>query len=101
MLSKSLDERLKIAEDFRKKSAAANSEKNKEIMDVNIDEINKHIKKHKPEVLIHGHTHRPNIHQHSIDNYKVTRYVLGDWYDKFFILTLRAQKFTILKGKLK
>jgi UDP-2,3-diacylglucosamine hydrolase len=101
MLSKSLDERLKIAEDFRKKSAAANSEKNKEIMDVNIDEINKHIKKYKPEVLIHGHTHRPNIHQHSIDNYKVTRYVLGDWYDKFFILTLRAQKFTILKGKLK
>ena len=37
MLSKSLDERLKIADELRKKSIAANSEKNEEIMDVNIN----------------------------------------------------------------
>ena len=37
MLSKSLDERLKIADELRKKSIEANSEKNEEIMDVNIN----------------------------------------------------------------
>ena len=101
MLSKSLDERLKIADELRKKSIAANSEKNEEIMDVNINEIDKLISDYKPEVIIHGHTHRPNIHSHKINNKQVTRYVLGDWYDKFFVLTLKNNKFSISKGKLK
>lgn len=101
MLSKSLDERLKIAEDFRKKSALANSEKSEEIMDVNLNEVNKLIHKYNPEVIIHGHTHRPNIHNHLVDNNHISRYVLGDWYDKFFILTLKNRRFTITKGKLK
>ena len=31
-------------------------------------------------IVIHGHTHRPGIHQHHIDGYTVTRHVLQDWY---------------------
>lgn len=30
--------------------------------------------------IIHGHTHRPNIHQHYYKNQIITRYVLPDWY---------------------
>ena len=34
-------------------------------------------------------------------NNEVKRYVLGDWYDSFYILSLKDNKFTINKGRLK
>jgi len=97
MLSKSLDERLAIANSLRKKSIDANKEKESDIMDVNINEIENVIKNYMPNIIIHGHTHRPNVHKH--DN--VVRYVLGDWYNSFFILSFDEKKFTIHKGLLK
>ena len=97
MLSKSLDERLAIANSLRKKSIDANKEKESDIMDVNKNEIMNVIKNYMPNIIIHGHTHRPNVHKH--DN--VVRYVLGDWYNSFFILSFDENKFTIHKGLLK
>ena len=97
MLSKSLEERLAIANSLREKSIEANRLKGEEIMDVNNTEIMNIIEKYKPDVIIHGHTHRPNIHRHN----EVIRYVLGDWYNNFFILTYDNDKFYINKGLLK
>ena len=97
MLSKSLEERLAIANSLREKSIEANRLKGEEIMDVNNTEVMNIIEKYKPNVIIHGHTHRPNIHRHN----EVTRYVLGDWYNNFFILTYDNDKFYINKGLLK
>ena len=97
MLSKSLDERLEIANNLRKKSVEANQEKGEDIMDVNEDAVRSLINNYEPDVIIHGHTHRPNIHWHG----NVTRYVLGDWYSNFFILSFDSKKFTINKGSLK
>ncbi len=31
-------------------------------------------------VLIHGHTHRPGIHEHQVNGQTIKRYVLQDWY---------------------
>lgn len=97
MLSKPLDERLMIAETLRKKSKEANMEKGEEIMDVNENEVLSVIEKHGPDIIIHGHTHRPNIHHHN----NVIRYVLGDWYNNFYVLALDDNKFIINKGQLK
>ena len=97
MLSKTLEERLFLADNLRKKSIAAKQEKGEDIMDVNNHEINKIIEEYSPDIIIHGHTHRPNVHSHN----NVTRYVLGDWYDSFYILSLKDNKFTINKGRLK
>ncbi len=97
MLNKPLDERLMIAEALRKKSKEANMEKGEEIMDVNENEVLSVIEKHDPDIIIHGHTHRPNIHHHN----NVIRYVLGDWYNNFYVLTLDDNKFIINKGQLK
>ena len=97
MLSKPLDERLMIAETLRKKSKEANMKKGEEIMDVNENEVLSVIEKHGPDIIIHGHTHRPNIHHHN----NVTRYVLGDWYNNFYVLALDDNKFIINKGQLK
>ena len=97
MLSKSLEERLAIANNLREKSKEANRLKGEEIMDVNNTEVMNIIEKYRPDVIIHGHTHRPNIHRHN----EVIRYVLGDWYKNFFILTYDNDKFYINKGLLK
>jgi len=101
MLSKSLKERLSLAENLRKKSINANAYKNESIMDANINEVNTLIESYKPNIIVHGHTHRPNIHKHNLNQEYIYRYVLGDWYNRFFILSLKNKKFVISKGNLK
>ena len=83
-LSKSLDERLQIAASLRDDSKAATAEKSNEITDVNNEEVIDFVSKHKPDLFIHGHTHRPNIHDISSSK----RIVLGDWDDFGWSLTL-------------
>ena len=101
MLSKSLKERLALAENLRKKSINANAHKNENIMDANINEVDTLIESYKPNIIVHGHTHRPNIHKHNLNQEYIYRYVLGDWYNRFFILSLKNKKFVISKGNLK
>lgn len=33
------------------------------------------------QIIIHGHTHRPNTHTHTFKQQQIMRYVLPDWYD--------------------
>jgi UDP-2,3-diacylglucosamine hydrolase len=41
--------------------------------------------------LIHGHTHRPAIHQFfNIDNTSSQRIVLGDWYSQGSVLQVNS-----------
>lgn len=40
--------------------------------------------------MIHGHTHRPAIHQHWVDGRNCTRVVLGDWYEQGSVLSVDA-----------
>lgn len=79
-----LKRRQRLARDWRAKSAAANKNKPSEIMDVNGDAVDRVMKKHGINVLIHGHTHRPNRHPVNYGE----RIVLGDWEAKGWLLTL-------------
>ena len=95
-LSKSLDERLQIAASLRDDSKVATAKKSNEITDVNNEEVIDFVSEHKPDLFIHGHTHRPNIHDISSSK----RIVLGDWGDFGWSLTLTGdghnlEKFTI------
>ena len=74
-LSKSIDERNEIANSLRSDSKDATSEKPLDITDVNSDSVKSFLKENKPDVFIHGHTHRPKIYDY--DSSK--RVVLGDW----------------------
>ena len=65
--------RQKLANGFRKKSRAANQVKSYAIMDVNAQAVEHAV--NDVDVLIHGHTHRPEIHD--VNGKK--RIVLGDW----------------------
>lgn len=70
-------------EAIRTRSEHEKSQKSMQIMDVNQAAINGLLKTyHYPELLIHGHTHRPNQHQIQLDDHNITRWVLGDWYEQ-------------------
>ena len=68
--------RQKLANGFRKKSRESNQTKSYAIMDVNAQAVETALAE--VDVLIHGHTHRPEIH----DVHGKTRIVLGDWREK-------------------
>ena len=40
--------------------------------------------------LIHGHTHRPAVHEFVLDGTAARRYVLNDWYDRDGVLVCDA-----------
>ena len=74
LLNKSLEKRLAIADKMRQKSQQNNANKAAYIMDVNDEAVLQAVADR--DALLHGHTHRPDIHQ-ATSNKK--RYVLGDW----------------------
>ena len=82
MLQKSLDERLAIAAHARAQSQARNATLAEEIMDVNQDAVIRTIAENDVEILLHGHTHRPGIHDVEVGERIAKRVVLGDWYDQ-------------------
>ena len=75
-LAKPLQERLQIARQLRSDSADAMAQKSLEIMDVNAQAVQDCFDQNQVDTIIHGHTHRPALHQYDSN---LTRIVLGDW----------------------
>tara|TARA_B000000441_G_C21355149_1_gene130128 strand:+ start:336 stop:503 length:168 start_codon:yes stop_codon:yes gene_type:complete len=48
-------------------------------MDVNPSEVLNTMERSAVNLLIHGHTHRPDSHDIQINNQPAKRMVLGDW----------------------
>jgi UDP-2,3-diacylglucosamine hydrolase len=76
-------------EALRIRSETEKSQKNESIMDVNDDAVLSLFRAYNyPDLLIHGHTHRPAKHLLNIDGHLCERWVLGDWYDQGSCLRL-------------
>ena len=86
MLSLPLSTRRKLAKKGRATSKQKQSMLSDEIMDVTPQEVTNQMQKFSVKRLIHGHTHRPAIHQLQINHQPAQRIVLGDWYDQGSIL---------------
>lgn len=84
--------RERIAKSLRGTSEKATSYKSEAIMDVNQQTVEDSMRKAGANVLIHGHTHRPGIHEFVVDDNKATRIVLGDWYKDGNYLRINADK---------
>jgi len=82
MLAMPLWYRKKIARNAREKSKQSQAGKALEILDVTEDAVLAMFEKHKVVNMIHGHTHRPNVHHYRVNNKTLTRTVLGDWYEQ-------------------
>ena len=92
-LKKTISERKQIAVTLRTDSKEATLRKSDEITDVNNQSVEDFINEHQPDLFIHGHTHRPNIH----DIGSSKRIVLGDWGDYGWVLNIDNQDFDLEK----
>ena len=94
MLAMPLWYRKKIARNAREKSKLSQANKPLEILDVIDDAVLATFAKHQVTNMIHGHTHRPNVHTYTVNQETLTRTVLGDWYTQgsYLVVTPQAQK---------
>ena len=96
-LSKQMPERKIIAEQIRGKSQKVPREKAEDIMDVTPEEVIKVMNQAKTSILVHGHTHRPAVHQVELHFGTGTRYVLGDWHTSMQFLKATDSDIELVK----
>jgi UDP-2,3-diacylglucosamine hydrolase len=80
-LSQPLAERRKQMLGMRTESEKSKQGKSAEIMDVAPAAVARVLREHGYPRLIHGHTHRPARHVHTVDGRRCERWVLNDWYE--------------------
>lgn len=85
-LAHSLDERRALAAQARERSRAHNRSSSMDIMDVNAGAVAAIFREQGVARMIHGHTHRPGIHELEVDGNPCQRIVLGDWYEQGSVL---------------
>ena len=74
-----LSTRQKLARKLRNESRAQTRMKASDIVDVTPQEVIKVMAAHGVRTLIHGHTHRPAVHELEVNGQAARRIVLGDW----------------------
>ena len=80
-LAQPLAQRKAIIEDLRRRSENEKQTKSMDIMDVTPASVEAALREHDYPRLIHGHTHRPAMHHHRVDEKTCERWVLTDWYE--------------------
>lgn len=85
-LARPIGERQAIARQLRETSQEATRGKAEYITDVNADAVAGCMRDAGVRLLIHGHTHRPAMHEFELDGQPARRIVLGDWYEQGSLL---------------
>ncbi|AQS37050.1 UDP-2,3-diacylglucosamine hydrolase [Shewanella psychrophila] len=82
--------RQNIATNIRAKSKASNMNKSYTIMDVESDAVIKLMNHCGATQMIHGHTHRPDVHHLGKNQAGIEkrRIVVGDWYEQGSVLSV-------------
>src|SRR5690554_640624 len=96
-LSKTPSERLQIAMQARDASAEHTANASMEIMDVNHEQVLAALERNRVSQMIHGHTHRPAIHNLELGDMTARRIVLGDWYSRASVLRVSANGYDLQK----
>ena len=86
ILAMPLDARRAFAAKARADSRAHTGSTQETIMDVNAEAVAETMRQAGVTRLIHGHTHRPAIHQFALGSQPAERIVLGDWYEQGSLL---------------
>lgn len=79
-LARPAAERRRLAMQMRDASRSEMQRKPDSFMDVNSGVVIRLMTAHRVLRLIHGHTHRPAVHDITIRGQPAQRWVLGDWY---------------------
>lgn len=94
-LSKSLQERLAITESIRAASKEKTGQLKYEVMDVTPSEVERVMTEQGVQLLIHGHTHRPAIHQLEVNGNAAERVVLGDWHTAGWMISFTEEGYKL------
>jgi UDP-2,3-diacylglucosamine hydrolase len=94
-LSKTPEQRLQIALQARDASSEHKDNVGMQIMDVNQDQVSDALVRHNVRRMIHGHTHRPAIHDLQVNDQAAQRIVLGDWYTQVSVLRVDAGNYEL------
>jgi UDP-2,3-diacylglucosamine hydrolase len=86
-----LEQRRGLARRLRAGSRAHVGSIAPEIMDVNAQAVAAAFRTAGVRTLVHGHTHRPGVHDFEVDGAPVRRIVLGDWYEQGSVLRWSQQ----------
>ncbi|MBZ5487776.1 UDP-2,3-diacylglucosamine diphosphatase [Halomonas aquamarina] len=79
ILAMPLEQRMELAKSLRMQSGDANAGKAEAIMDVTPQEVVAVMEHFGVTTMIHGHTHRPHVHELTVEDVPAKRFVLGDW----------------------
>lgn len=90
LLSKTPAERLELARQYREISKTETQGKESGIMDVNQAAVEQTMQRHHVQQLIHGHTHRPAMHEFQLQGQAAKRMVLADWYQRGSMLVCES-----------
>lgn len=90
-LAQPLAARKAYIEQLRRQSTAAKQDKDSAIMDVSDAAVAALLREYHYPRLIHGHTHRPRRHEHTVDGHRCERWVLSDWDQQATALRCDAQ----------
>lgn len=97
ILQRPLKDRQQMARQLREISMAKNQGKEEFIMDVTPEEVVKDMEHHGVQRMIHGHTHRPAVHDLIANGQPARRIVLGDWDQNVWWLEARPDDEPALK----
>lgn len=96
VLALPLEARQVLADAARAGSKAHVAAQRAEIMDVTPEAVVAAFRATGTRLMVHGHTHRPAEHGHTVDGEQALRVVLDAWYDRGSVLTLDASGFSRL-----
>ena len=87
--------RRKLARKLRTESREQTRMKASDIVDVTPAEVPRIMAAHGVRTLIHGHTHRPAVHQLEVAGQPARRIVLGDWDSQGWALQIDGQNWQL------
>ena len=85
-LARPMEERAREAAAIRATSNSRSRLEPEDIMDVTDEEVARVLAECGAAWMVHGHTHRPAVHEIELETGPATRIVLGDWYDQGTVL---------------
>ena len=94
-LALGFEDRVAEANRIRQISQEKMQHKSEEIMDVNQQAVEAAMLEAGVTQLIHGHTHRPAIHEFELNGQPAKRVVLGDWYEQVSCLKVSDGQFDL------
>ncbi len=96
LLSLGIERRQAIAGEARRGSRQHTGSTDPGLMDVNDGAVATVFRDSGAEFMVHGHTHRPALHEYTIDGRSCVRAVLGDWHRHGMVLRWDARGYELV-----